>query len=390
MSLITLEQLLREEEEVVGKGRAAYLSDKPRPIDFYKEEGREMMIDVASNGGLPLLQQQMILAESSGEDPEVKAPKKRAETWVQEETRSLISLRREMDRLFNTSKSNKHLWEQISAKMRHKGFDRSPTMCTDKWRNLLKEFKKAKHQYRSGGTAKLPYYKELDELLKNRSKNAASKNHMSSKVDSYSQYSEKGLDDASIPYNSVEANGRSSFNLERRLDPDGHPLAITSADAVAAGGVPPWNWRDTSANGCDNHSSYGGRVIQVKCGIYAKKIGIDGSAEAIKEAIKSAFGLRTRRAFWLEDEDEVVRSLDRDMPLGTYTLHLDEGISIKLCLYEDTDRMTFRTEDKILYSKEDFREFLLRHNWTGLRELSGFHTVDTLDDLRPGAMYQGV
>ena len=42
-------------------------------------------------------------------------------------------------------KSNKHLWEQISSEMREKGFDRSPTMCTDKWRNLLKEFKKAKH-----------------------------------------------------------------------------------------------------------------------------------------------------------------------------------------------------------------------------------------------------
>lgn len=63
----------------------------------------------------------------------------------------------------------------------------------------------------------------------------------------------------------------------------------------------------------------------MKWGEYARKIGIDGTADAIKEAIKSAFGLRTRRAFWLEDEDEVVRSLDRDMPLGTYTLHLDEG-----------------------------------------------------------------
>ena len=37
------------------------------------------------------------------------------------------------------------------------------------------------------------------------------------------------------------------------------------------------------------------------------------------------FGLRTRRAFRLEDEDEVVRTLDRDMPIGTYTLHLDDG-----------------------------------------------------------------
>jgi hypothetical protein len=77
--------------------------------------------------------------------------------------------------------------------------------------------------------------------------------------------------------------------------------------------------------GGDNQGTYGGRVILVKWGDYTKRIGIDGTAEAIKEAIKSAFGLRTRRAFWLEDEDEVVRSLDRDMPVGIYALHLDNG-----------------------------------------------------------------
>ena len=65
-------------------------------------------------------------------------------------------------------------------------------------------------------------------------------------------------------------------------------------------------------------------------GDYTKRIGIDGTSEAIKEAIKSAFGLRTRRAFWLEDEDEVVRTLDRDMPIGAYTLHLDDG-NCKFC-----------------------------------------------------------
>ncbi|RVW90918.1 Trihelix transcription factor GT-1 [Vitis vinifera] len=151
-----------------------YLPEKPRPLDFYKEEeeGRDMMIEVVSNGGLPHQQQQMILGDSSGEDHEPKAPKKRAETWVQDETRSLIAFRRDMDCLFNTSKSNKHLWEQISAKMREKGFDRSPTMCTDKWRNLLKEFKKAKHQDRGSGSAKMSYYKEIEEILKERSKNA--------------------------------------------------------------------------------------------------------------------------------------------------------------------------------------------------------------------------
>lgn len=65
----------------------------------------------------------------------------------------------------------------------------------------------------------------------------------------------------------------------------------------------------------------------MKLGDYTKRIGIDGTADAIKEAIKSAFRLRTKRAFWLEDEDNVVRSLDRDMPLGNYILHVDEGTS---------------------------------------------------------------
>ncbi|XP_077211902.1 trihelix transcription factor GT-1-like [Tasmannia lanceolata] len=364
-----------------------YLLEKQRP-DFYKEESRDMMIEVVGNGSLNQ-QQQMMLAESSGEDHEVKQPKKRAETWIQEETRTLIALRREMDGLFNTSKSNKHLWEQISGKMREKGFDRSPTMCTDKWRNLLKEFKKIRHQDRGSGSAKMSYYKELEDLIRERNKNAPYKSPPPSKVDSYMQFSDKGLEDAGIPFGSVEAGGRSALNLERRLDHDGHPLAITAADAVGTNGVPPWNWRDTPLNGGDNHSSYGGRVIIVKFRDYTRRIGIDGTAEAIKEAIKSAFGLRTSRAFWLEDEDEVVRSFDRDMPLGTYTLHLDQGVTIKFCLYDESNAIA-RTEEKTLYTEDDFRDFLTRRGWTGLRELSGFRCVDTLDDLQQGHVYQGV
>ncbi|CAL5444578.1 unnamed protein product [Camellia sinensis] len=381
-----------------------YLSEKPRPIDFYKGGGeRDMVIQVSSNGELPphhhhlqqqqqqQQQQQMILGDSSGgEDHEVKAPKKRAETWVQEETRSLISFRREVDGLFNTSKSNKHLWDQISAKMREKGFDRSATMCTDKWRNLLKEFKKAKHQDRSSASAKMSYYKELEELLRDRSKNGPYKSPSSSKVDLYIQFSDKGLEDGNIPFGPVEAGGQSTVNLERPLDHDGDPLAITAADAVAASGVPPWNWRETPVNGGEGHSAYGGRVITVKWGEHIRRIGIDGTADAIKEAIRSAFRLRTKRAFCLEDEDNVIRSLDRNMPLGNYTLHLDEGISIKVCLYDDSDRMAVRTEDKTLYTEDEFRDFLSRNGFTGLREINGYRTFDNLDDLRPGGMYQGI
>ncbi|PON82771.1 C2H2- zinc finger protein family [Trema orientale] len=383
-----------------------YLSEKPRPIDFYKEEGtpRDMMMEVVSNGELPqphnhhqqqqqqqAHQHQMLLGESSGEDHEVKAPKKRAETWVQDETRSLIALRREMDGLFNTSKSNKHLWEQISVKMRERGFDRSPTMCTDKWRNLLKEFKKVKHQDKgSGASAKMSYYKEIDEILKDRSKNAQYKSPTPPpKVESFMQFSDKGIEETSISFGPVEACGRQALNLERRLDHDGHPLAITTAEAVAASGVPPWNWRETPGNGGDSQS-YGGRVISVKWGDYTRRIGIDGTAEAIKEAIKSAFRLRTKRAFWLEDEDQIIRSLDRNMPLGNYTLHVDEGLVIKLCVYDESDHIpAVHTEEKIFYSEDDYRDFLTRRGWTCLREFDGFRNIDNMDDLRPGAMYRG-
>ncbi|KDO82038.1 hypothetical protein CISIN_1g015940mg [Citrus sinensis] len=320
-----------------------YLTEKPRPIDYYKDEAvaaaaaaaaaassRDMIMEVAAASNGELQPQQMILADSSGgEDHEVRAPKKRAETWVQDETRILIAFRREMDGLFNTSKSNKHLWEQISAKMREKGFDRSPTMCTDKWRNLLKEFKKTKHQDRGSGSAKMSYYKEIDEILKERSKNAQYKAtsvaNSANKVDTFMQFSDKGFDDTSISFGPVEATGRPTLNLERRLDHDGHPLAITTADAVAAAGVPPWNWRDPPPGNGGEGQSFGGKVISVKCGDYTRRIGIDGTPDAIKEAIKSAFGIRTKRAFWLEDEDQIVRCIDRDMPVGNYTLHLDEG-----------------------------------------------------------------
>ncbi|CAL1413467.1 unnamed protein product [Linum trigynum] len=325
-----------------------YLSDKPRAIDFYKEElppraalGDNMIIEVVSpNGDLqPLPQQQQ---HNNPPPPPPQQP-------PQPQQMILGDSSGEIDLLFNTSKSNMHLWEQILLKMREKGFDRSPTMCTGKWRNLLNEFKKAKHQEkgRSGGSAKMSYYKEIDEILKDKGKSSQpyKSTTPTSKVDSFMQFANKGFEDTSLSFGPVEASGRPTLNLERRLDSDGHPLAITAANVVAASGVPPWNWREAPGSGADNQS-YGRRVITVKYGDYLRRIGIDGTADAIKDAIRSGFRLRTKRAFWLEDEDQVIRSLGRDMTLGNYTLHLDEGLGIK--------------------------------------------NVDRMDDLRPRALYRGV
>ncbi|GFS39797.1 homeodomain-like superfamily protein [Actinidia rufa] len=75
--------------------------------------------------------------------------------------------------------------------MRGRGFDRSPTMCTDKWRNLLKEFKKAKQSDRAG-SGKMWCYKEIEEILGERSTSVGDyKSPMASKVDSYMHFSDK-------------------------------------------------------------------------------------------------------------------------------------------------------------------------------------------------------
>jgi len=268
---------------------------------------------------------QVLLVDTSAEDQEIKAPKKRAETWAQDEIKALIAYRKEMDSMFNTSKSNKHLWEQISQKMKEQGYDRSPTMCTDKWRNLLKEYKKAKVQDK--GTSKVACFKDLEELLSDRTK--------------------------SVPYRSPA-----------KLDALQHSL-----------------------KGGDRQLS-GRKVVIVKFGDMIRRICVDGPFESIKESIKTSFGLRTKRPFWLEDDEGVIQPLSRDMPAGQYSINLDPGFTVKVCLYDESGRMTGSTENRTLYTDEDFHEFLSRRGWSGLREVGTFRDFDSLEELRPGAVYQ--
>lgn len=81
--------------------------------------------------------------------------------------------------------------------MREQGFDRSPTMCTDKWRTLLKEFKKACSHARSSaaaggnGSAEMAYYKESTTYSsaegRRQAGSAAKSPTPTSKIESYLQ-----------------------------------------------------------------------------------------------------------------------------------------------------------------------------------------------------------
>jgi hypothetical protein len=66
----------------------------------------------------------------------------------------------------------------------------------------------------------------------------------------------------------------------------------------------------------------------VKFGDMIRRICVDGPFESIKESIKTSFGLRTKRPFWLEDDEGVIQPLSRDMPAGQYSINLDPGMSL--------------------------------------------------------------
>ncbi|PPD70026.1 hypothetical protein GOBAR_DD33094 [Gossypium barbadense] len=329
----------------------------------------------------------MILGESSCEDPEVKAPKKRAETWVQDETRSLIAFRREMDGLFNTSKSNKHLWEQISAKMRDKGFDRSPTMCTDKWRNLLKEFKKAKHQDRGSGSAKMSYYKEIEEILRERTKNAYKSPTPPPKVDSYMHFADKGFEDAGMSFGPVEVFlFKLIWVIHRIYWMQCLNLIDTISHHLLACFGALWGmireeciYLETPILGAASYLHIFHKANTVTC--------------CVNEAIfsDSVIGLVVSPTYQLLppriSSPEIKRN---EVPYYLFIFKfLHSGLPIKVCLYDESDHIPVHTEEKIFYVEDDYREYLLRRGYTGLREINGYRNVDNLDDLRTNAIYRG-
>ncbi|CAJ2668000.1 unnamed protein product, partial [Trifolium pratense] len=176
---------------------------------------------------------------------------------------------------------------------------------------------------------------------------------------------------------------RKRLDLGKSADLGGNPHTI-AADAanVAASGVPPGNG--------EGSQSRRGRVISVSWGEYTRQIGIDGTSAAIKEAIRVAFRLRTKRMFWLEDEEHTIRTIDRGMPIGNYTLHIDEGLAIQICQFDEFEDLPIITEDKIFYTQDDFHDFLVGRSWICLQEYDSNRNIDNMDDLRPGVLYRGV
>lgn len=291
--------------------------------------------------------------------------RREAEAWFFADIQSLIDFRRELDAQFNTAKSNKELWRKISAKMRERGFNWSSSLCAQRWGDLLTDYYDMKRQNGDHGLSDVSYDEMMDYFTCRR-KIPAQKEPL--------------IPEAHPAFNFSETGNEQSAGL----DHDQHWSGISKNDVAAANEVSAWDW-----TGGAHFVDYGGRVITVKWGDSVKRIGIDGSPEAIKEVIKSAFGLRTTRPFLLVDDYGILRSIDRDMPLGSYTLHLDEGLNIRIYLNNAADESPAGAEEITFYAEDDFRDFLQRCGFIALTDLSCCKQVLSIGDLHHGEVYQG-
>eukprot|EP00262_Sarcandra_glabra_P000482 TRINITY_DN10569_c0_g2_i1.p1 TRINITY_DN10569_c0_g2~~TRINITY_DN10569_c0_g2_i1.p1 ORF type:complete len:311 (+),score=91.02 TRINITY_DN10569_c0_g2_i1:63-995(+) len=109
----------------------------------------------------------------SGEMPSLSISQKkddRVPQWSHQETRDFITIRAELEKDFTITKRNKTLWEIVAAKMKERGYRRSPDQCKCKWKNLVNKYK-GKETLDPENGRQCPFFDELHAVFKEREKN---------------------------------------------------------------------------------------------------------------------------------------------------------------------------------------------------------------------------
>jgi len=88
--------------------------------------------------------------------------RKEAVAWLFADIQSLIDFRRELDAEFNTGNPSKELWRKISAKMRERGFNWSPSLCAQRWGDLVTDYHDMKRRSGDHGVANVSYDEMMD------------------------------------------------------------------------------------------------------------------------------------------------------------------------------------------------------------------------------------
>lgn len=92
--------------------------------------------------------------------------------WPKDEIEALIKLRTDLDLQYEDNSPKGPLWEEVSARMKTLGYDRSAKRCKEKWENMNKYYKRAKesNKRRPEDSKTCPYFQQLDALHKEKSR----------------------------------------------------------------------------------------------------------------------------------------------------------------------------------------------------------------------------
>lgn len=99
-----------------------------------------------------------------------RGPPQQQPQWGLQETKEFIGIRAELEKDFTVTKRNKTLWEIVSAKMREKGYRRTPEQCKCKWKNLVNRYKGKETSDPETGR-QCPFFEELHAVFTERAKN---------------------------------------------------------------------------------------------------------------------------------------------------------------------------------------------------------------------------
>nr|DAD36434.1 TPA_asm: hypothetical protein HUJ06_007075 [Nelumbo nucifera] len=115
---------------------------------------------------------QLNRAAISGEvsTPSMPMKEDRIPQWGHQETRDFIAIRAELERDFTVAKRNKTLWEIVAAKMKERGYRRTPDQCKCKWKNLVNRYKGKETSDPENGR-QCPFFEEIHAVFIERAKN---------------------------------------------------------------------------------------------------------------------------------------------------------------------------------------------------------------------------
>ncbi|XP_074560724.1 trihelix transcription factor GT-3b-like [Curcuma longa] len=142
-----------------GSGDGESLSERMAmlagiPIQMTPPSAAEMVF--ASGGGGTSLPQ--------------RGKEERVPQWGQQETRDLIAIRADLERDPSLARRNRTLWEAVAARMRERGYRRTPDQCKCKWKNLVNRYK-GKETADPDTGRQCPFFDELSAVFVEREKN---------------------------------------------------------------------------------------------------------------------------------------------------------------------------------------------------------------------------